>query len=1614
MRHPLCLLPALLAVLAVAAWADYDLEIGETAAIKLRVANHNKKAPVETLYVRMITSADWLRVEMPIQLAVVEETKGRPITWRIDTVPAGPKNALELPLGIKVLAKTGGDKDNRETRVGDLATIRFKVWKAEDNPSSRGGAEAKATDAFLVPGSRAWTIEYMVRATFKEMAKVPTDIEWHLAEAPRGSKKNEVKITIHNKSDFEPLTNVMVVPHSPPGPLTAAKSAETSQDVRLRGVEGLRVIKRGGSDTFTVKFDVSDKAIIGDTATLHLFVRTSTVGARPNPWKPVVFVSVSKRRMLVRGNFEAFLYYNLKPRGKQEAKLDEDTWLPLPKGTNISVSQVYQMPGPDRTQKPVEQYIGYGNVIDDRGYLLCKLSPVHGQSQTRLRIVADTMARQIEYVFQDMDGTLVDQVKAGRARAAVTPFGKRLFRNISHAFLVRPEKGHSVIEKEQAKRTGEDLAGSVKPTTYYRPVANLRAHFVTDDKVLIPYYGYGKDTGAKKEAGIEIKWEGELSSGGYIAEFGPGSSQLHQFMTGRFESVAMEQMTQQQFAGITYHNHNELHHVLAALVRAQGFLNRLQAYYVKPKDDKKKGEKPAEPAAEAAPAGGAAANDDKKKEEDEGFDPWVQLRGVVAYWRKGFTIPGGETGYMMRDGVHRLVVQNAKEDPDERDIGIILRGYGAAVRRRLFASERKRTAAEDKQAPNYVYYDRTTLEQAWAQGFDIFFAACVLNDGRILNEFAMDERDRDRRSVNLDFIFREASQAEGERIYDDRYHRIRGADNAVAVAAGLWRAAQALSPESVVADILANEGGSITHFLRFVAKQRPALLLDMAALGLCPRVGRWPPPASIKAGVSPDAVQILWHPNDVVKDPRQLGATLIVGPASAKKPARLVLRAHGKGGQGPVRYPYGLLRDGKDGEAVLKNPLRNDEKCYWTVETTLGKDKVAFKWPLQEFVAELPSHDVSKGKTLYARNGSAQVPAGTAEQMNFGNHTIHSVLGGRDVLGEAVYQLVVNDEKTPASQPMAKPVVLTLYWNKDQDPGDATPGIYYLNAATDSWELVGTKRVGKRGVQAEATRPGSYALMVDRQPPALSDVVDFPDPFPAWLGDATWRLQAALSEPAAITVQMADAAGKVVRTLVKDDVRPVGPLEVTWDGKDDAGKLVADGAYTYRLLASDASKLDAKPLTGQVLVTSGALSSARGEVKLAVPNAGPARIAVVGTSLSTETDAEGKFWLIGLTPGKHTLRLAASGHFEEDVAAEVKQKGEQIDLPATALTNVALDQLKASSEVFTPDGDGEKDYVAIRFAMQRACPLEAHVLDGGGTAVATLQPRKAMDKGEGVLLWHGLDDEAQPLPSGWYIVRLIAHSRTEPIPQGDVKVLLDRGLVQNAHPFPYTLSPNDDGFEDTLEIGYNLEQDGVVTVRLLRHDGTPLKELATGKKQRKGWNVITWDGKGADGKVVRDGRYAFSIHPKYPTGHESIVVKGDFLCDSRPPELGEVSPANGAIVETGTPTVRAKVLSDRTDLDPSQLRIKIDELTVVPDKFDEGSGFFEFTPKTSLGEGTHIAIAYAQDWAGNYAPPQAVSFEVVLRPRGEEKFIDRKKPEVLTLTPAKGTTVYTPTPLVTG
>lgn len=72
---------------------------------------------------------------------------------------------------------------------------------------------------------------------------------------------------------------------------------------------------------------------------------------------------------------------------------------------------------------------------------------------------------------------------------------------------------------------------------------------------------------------------------------------------------------------------------------------------------------------------------------------------------------------------------------------------------------------------------------------------------------------------------------------------------------------------------------------------------------------------------------------------------------------------------------------------------------------------------------------------------------------------------------------------------------------------------------------------------------------------------NFPNPF-----NPLTTISFSLAEPGRVVLRIFDVAGRPVRTLV-DGWRDAQRYEVTWDGRDDTGRVVASGVYLYQLVA---------------------------------------------------------------------------------------------------------------------------------------------------------------------------------------------------------------------------------------------------------------------------------------------------------------------------------------------------------------------------------------------------------------------------------------------------------------
>ncbi|MFO1528516.1 MAG: FlgD immunoglobulin-like domain containing protein [Kiritimatiellia bacterium] len=327
---------------------------------------------------------------------------------------------------------------------------------------------------------------------------------------------------------------------------------------------------------------------------------------------------------------------------------------------------------------------------------------------------------------------------------------------------------------------------------------------------------------------------------------------------------------------------------------------------------------------------------------------------------------------------------------------------------------------------------------------------------------------------------------------------------------------------------------------------------------------------------------------------------------------------------------------------------------------------------------------------------------------------VNSVFDGRKVLGGEVHRIgCYAGEDDEGMSDFPEPVDLELAWGEQEDPGGATPGIYWLDPGEKRWKLVGTTPAGDRRVRASITHCGAYALMIDAFPPALEEVHAWPNPFLSRQTNTAWRLEAVLSEPALVSVRILDATGRVVRVLADKQMMEHGDIAFSWNGLDAGGRRVPDGHYTYEMNAWDESGLAAPPVTGGVAVFNSGFGAVSGRVTASRENAARPVVALRGFSLPALVKDGGEYTSF---PRCRRERWRPSSNARGTSTRSARSRrpgaGPAVRMDEVQLSHLAMGGCRASAVLFSPDGDGTNDFVSLSYTWTRRCEYEVAVLDG--------------------------------------------------------------------------------------------------------------------------------------------------------------------------------------------------------------------------------------------------------------------------------------------------------------
>ncbi|GHV82098.1 cell envelope biogenesis protein OmpA [Spirochaetia bacterium] len=429
-----------------------------------------------------------------------------------------------------------------------------------------------------------------------------------------------------------------------------------------------------------------------------------------------------------------------------------------------------------------------------------------------------------------------------------------------------------------------------------------------------------------------------------------------------------------------------------------------------------------------------------------------------------------------------------------------------------------------------------------------------------------------------------------------------------------------------------------------------------------------------------------------------------------------------------------------------------------------------------------------------------------------------------------------------------------------------------------------------------------------------------------------------------------DAAAADFRTIQGTAGSP--PARLEFDGKNNAGSLLAEGTY-HALLSvfyrngyisqavSPNFTLDITLPEAAVSVEYNAFSpnndgkqdemifnqtgSAEvawlGEIRRANALANERAVRTIrmpGTPLSRLT-WDGLNDGGSLTPdGEYTYQLSST-----DQAGNTGRSNTIRFTLSTADTPVLL---STDFRAFSPNGDGVRDSIALTPQLQvnqGVSSWKLDVLDASGAAVRTFEGQNTVPAS---IPWNGRTAAANTAPmspDGTYTARIEVRYAA-----GNQPTAVSRAFILDTAPpradlaVPYTIfSPNGDGIRDILPFNITTEGNDTWEAVITDSKGTViLSGTWTGAAPK-----IAWDGKDLSGNSVPDGTYRVSLSSTDEAGNSFRKTIDRIDLDARIPRAFLTASATGIApkVQTGEQAIRlGTMLSIRDGIETWKLELK--------------------------------------------------------------------------------------------
>jgi N-acetylmuramoyl-L-alanine amidase/FlgD Ig-like domain len=289
-------------------------------------------------------------------------------------------------------------------------------------------------------------------------------------------------------------------------------------------------------------------------------------------------------------------------------------------------------------------------------------------------------------------------------------------------------------------------------------------------------------------------------------------------------------------------------------------------------------------------------------------------------------------------------------------------------------------------------------------------------------------------------------------------------------------------------------------------------------------------------------------------------------------------------------------------------------------------------------------------------------------------------------------------------------------------------------------------------------------------------------------------------------------------------------------GHRDTGFTSCPGTRLYARLPDIAHQVAATGLPK--LYAPAAVGAFGGTVRFSARLSAPAAWTVTVKSFTGAVVARGRgtgvtvAWTwnsAGATPGSYAWTIEAG----PDTRPAGGAIGQTTGPPPPPVPATLLGGLTVTPPVISPDGDGSDDALTISYALSARASVTATIADRYGSVVATLFSSQLQGARRQSFAY------TPALQDGTYTLTVAAVADDGSTGRLTAPFAIDRTLSGLALSTT-VLSPNGDGVDDTIGIGFTLAVDGNVTVQI-EQSGTLVASVYAGLLPA-GASQIIWDG----------------------------------------------------------------------------------------------------------------------------------------------------------------------------